>query len=49
MLTDSRSGLVVTVQASRSDGMAERVVVASMMADVARPGNRINVGVDKAR
>ena len=47
VLTDNRHGLVVNVQASRSDGRAEREVAASMLADAARPGGRITVGADK--
>lgn len=48
VLTDNRHGLVVNVQASTSDGMAERDVVAQMLADVAGPGKRVTVGADKA-
>jgi transposase len=38
VLTDNRHGLVVNVQASTSDGTAERDVAAQMLADVAGPG-----------
>jgi hypothetical protein len=37
----------VNVQASQSDGFAEREVAAAMLADVAQPGKRITVGADK--
>ena len=43
MLTDNRHGLVVNVQASTSDGTAERDVAAQMLADVAAPGKRVTV------
>ena len=48
VLTDNRHGLVVNVQASTSDGTAERDVAAQMLADVAQPGKRVTVGADKA-
>lgn len=48
VLTDNRHGLVVHVQASTSDGTAERDVAAQMLADVAGPGKRMAVGADKA-
>lgn len=48
MLTDNRHGLVVNVQASTSDGTAERAVAAQMLADVAGPTKRVTVGADKA-
>lgn len=48
VLTDNRHGLVVNVQASTSDGTAERDVAAQMLADVAALGKRVNVGADKA-
>ena len=48
VLTDNRHGLVVNVQASTSDGTAEREVAAQMLGDVARPGKRVTVGADKA-
>jgi transposase len=48
VLTDNRHGLVVNVQASTSDGTAEREVAAQMLADVAGPGKRVTVGADKA-
>ena len=48
VLTDNRHGLVVNVQASTSDGTAERDVAAQMLADVAGPGKRATVGADKA-
>ena len=48
VLTDNRHGLVVNVQASTSDGTAERDVAAQMLADVAGPGKRVTVGADKA-
>ena len=48
VLTDNRHGLVVNVQASASDGTAERDVAAQMLADVAGPGKRVTVGADKA-
>lgn len=48
VLTDNLHGLVVNVQASRSDGYAERAVAAQMLADAARPGGHITVGADKA-
>ena len=48
VLTDNRHGLVVNVQASTSDGTAERDVAAEMLADVAAPGKRATVGADKA-
>jgi transposase len=48
VLTDNLHGLVVNVQASQSDGVAEREVAAAMLADVAVPGKRITVGADKA-
>ena len=48
MLTDNRHGLVVNVQASTSDGTAERDVAAQMLANVAGPGKRVTVGADKA-
>ena len=48
VLTDNRHGLVVNVQASTSDGTAERDVAAQMLADVAAPGKRVTVGADKA-
>ena len=48
VLTDNLHGLVVNVQASQSDGLAEREVAAVMLADVAQPGKRITVGADKA-
>jgi transposase len=48
VLTDNRHGLVVNVQASTSDGTAEREVAVQMLADVAGPGKRATVGADKA-
>ncbi len=48
VLSDNRHGLVVNVQASASDGTAEREVAAGMLAEVARPGKRVTVGADKA-
>lgn len=48
VLTDNRYGLVVNVRASQSDGTAEREVAAQMLADAARPGQRVTVGADKA-
>jgi transposase len=48
VLSDNRHGLVVNVQASTSDGTAERDVAAQMLADVVTPGRRITVGADKA-
>lgn len=48
VLTNNRHGLVVNVQASTSDGTAERDVAAQMLADVAGPGKRVTVGADKA-
>lgn len=48
VLTDNRHGLVVNVQASTSDGTAEREVAALMLADVAYRGKRVTVGADKA-
>jgi hypothetical protein len=48
VLTDNRHGLVVNVRASQSDGTAEREVAAQMLADAARPGQRVTVGADKA-
>jgi hypothetical protein len=48
VLTDNRHGLVVDVQASTSDGTAERDVAAQMLAGVADPGKRVTVGADKA-
>jgi transposase len=47
VLTDNRHGLVVNVQASTSNGTAERDVAADMLADVANPGKRVSVGADK--
>ncbi|MFN3377347.1 MAG: IS5 family transposase, partial [Burkholderiaceae bacterium] len=48
VLTDNRHGLVVNVQASLSQGTAEREVAAQMLADVATPGKPATVGADKA-
>jgi transposase len=48
VLTDNRHGLVVNVQASTSNGTAERDVAEDMLADVANPGKRVSVGADKA-
>ena len=48
VLTDNRHGLVVNVQASASDGKAERDVAAQMLTGVAKPGKRVTVGADKA-
>jgi len=48
VLTDNRHGLVVNVQASTSDGKAERDVAAQMLVDFAKPGKRVTVGADKA-
>ena len=48
VLTDNRHGLVVNVQASTSDGTAERDVAAQMLADVAGAAKRVTVGADKA-
>jgi IS5 family transposase len=48
VLTDNRHGLVVNVQASISDGTAERYVAAQMLADVAGSGTQVTVGADKA-
>src|SRR5664280_2845887 len=47
VLSDNRHGLVVNVQASASDGTAERDVAAQMLAVVAKPGKRVTVGADK--
>ena len=47
VLSDNRHGLVVNVQASSSNGTAERDVAAQMLADVAQPGKRVTVGADK--
>ncbi len=47
LLTDNLHGLVVNVQASQSDGVAEREVAAAMLADAAQRGKRITVGADK--
>lgn len=38
----------MNVQASASDGTAERNVAARMLADVAGPGKRVTVGADQA-
>jgi hypothetical protein len=48
VMTDNLHGLVVNVQASQSDGYAEREVAATMLADAAQAGKRITVGADKA-
>ena len=48
VMTDNLHGLVVNVQASQSNGLAEREVAATMLADVAQAGKRITVGADKA-
>ena len=48
VLRDNRHGLVVNVQASASDGTAERDVAAQMLAEVVAPGTRVTVGADKA-
>lgn len=48
VLTDNRHGLVVNVQASASDGTAERDVAAQMLSGVSKAGKRITVGADKA-
>lgn len=48
VMTDNLHGLVVNVQASQSDGLAEREVAATMLADAAQAGKRITVGADKA-
>lgn len=48
ILTDNRHGLVVNVQASEANGTAERDVAQRMLADVARDGDRVTVGADKA-
>jgi transposase len=48
VLTDSRHGLVVNVQASTSAGTGKRDVAAQMLSDVAKPGQRPTVGADKA-
>ena len=48
VLTDNQHGLVVNVQASQSDGYAEREIAVQMLAGVASPGKRITVGTDKA-
>jgi transposase len=48
VLTDNRHGLVVNVEASTSDGTAERDVAAQMLEDVAKPGKTVTVGADKA-
>ena len=48
VLTDNRHGLVVNVQASPSEGTAERDVAAQMLVNVAGPGKRVTVGADKA-
>lgn len=48
VLTDNRHGLVVDVQASISNGTAERDIAAKMLADVTGPGKRVTVGADKA-
>ena len=47
-VTDNRHGLVVKVQASTSDGTAERHVAAQLLANVADPGKRATVAADKA-
>jgi hypothetical protein len=47
-LTESRRGLVVTVQGSVSDGTTERDVAAQMLADVAGPGKRVAAGTERA-
>ena len=39
---------MVKVQASTSNGTAERDIAAQMLADVAGPGKRVAVGADKA-
>jgi transposase len=48
VLTDNRHGLVVNVQASTSDGTAERDVAAQMLSTVAGPGKPVTLGADKA-
>ncbi len=49
VLTDNQHGLVVNVQASQSDGFAEREVAAAMLAEVAEANaRRVTVGADKA-
>jgi transposase len=48
VLTDNHHSLVVNVQASTSNGTAERDVTALMLADVVVPGKRMTVGADKA-
>ena len=49
VLTDNQHGLVVNVQASQSNGFAEREVAAAMLAEAAEANaRRITVGADKA-
>lgn len=48
VLSDNRHGLVVNVQATTSDGTADREMATHMPADVASPGKRVTVGADKA-
>ena len=48
VMTDNLHGLVVNVQASQSNGLAEPEVAATMLTDVAQAGKRITVGADKA-
>ena len=48
VMTDNLHGLVMNVQASQSNGLAEPEVAATMLADVAQAGKRITVGADKA-
>jgi transposase len=48
VLTDNRHGLVVNVQASLSEGTAEREVAAQMLAEATTPGKPATVGADKA-
>ncbi len=48
VLTDNRHGLVVDVQASPSEGTAERDIAAQMLVDVAKPDKRVTVDADKA-
>jgi len=48
VLSDNKHGLVVNVQASMSDGTAERDVATQMLTHAAKPGKRVTVGADKA-
>ena len=48
VMTYNLHGLVVNVQASQSNGLAEPEVAATRLTDVAQAGKRITVGADKA-